>query len=48
MQRVEGLPTGLIPKGVYAQVQAAADKIKSGELVVHDYMADNACPAASF
>ena len=33
---------------MHAEVQAAADKIKSGELVVHDYMADNTCPAASF
>jgi basic membrane protein A len=29
-------------------VNAAAGKIKAGELVVHDYMSDNACPAASF
>ena len=38
----------LVTEEMHAQVQAAADKIKSGELVVHDYMADNACPAASF
>ena len=38
----------LVTTEMHAQVQAAADKIKSGELVVHDYMADNACPAASF
>ena len=29
-------------------VNAAAGKIKSGELVVHDYMSDDTCPAASF
>ncbi|MBL4926911.1 BMP family lipoprotein [Fuscibacter oryzae] len=29
-------------------VDAAAGKIKSGELVVHDYMADNTCPAVAF
>jgi basic membrane protein A and related proteins len=29
-------------------VNAAAGKIKAGELVVHDYMSDNTCPAASF
>jgi ABC-type multidrug transport system fused ATPase/permease subunit len=29
-----------------AAVDAAAAKIKSGELVVHDYMSDNTCPAA--
>jgi basic membrane protein A and related proteins len=38
----------LVTDAMHAEVQAAADKIKSGELVVHDYMADNACPAASF
>ena len=38
----------LVTEEMHAQVQAAADKIKSGDLVVHDYMADNACPAASF
>ena len=31
-----------------AAVDAAAEKIKSGELVVHDYMSDNTCPAATF
>jgi basic membrane protein A len=31
-----------------AAVDAAAAQIKSGELVVHDYMSDNACPAATF
>ena len=29
-------------------VNAAAGKIKAGELVVHDYMSDDTCPAASF
>jgi basic membrane protein A and related proteins len=38
----------LVTDDMHNQVQAAADKIKSGELVVHDYMADNSCPAASF
>ena len=26
----------------------AAEKIKAGELTVHDYMSDDSCPAASF
>ena len=30
------------------QVNAAAGKIKAGELVVHDYMSDNTCPSVSF
>jgi len=38
----------LVTPEMKAAVDAAAEKIKSGELVVHDYMADNACPAASF
>lgn len=38
----------LITTEMQAEVEAAAEKIKSGELVVHDYMADNTCPAASF
>jgi basic membrane protein A len=38
----------LITADMTAAVDAAAAKIKSGELVVHDYMSDNACPAASF
>ncbi len=37
---------------VTADMQAAVDKaaadIKAGTLVVHDYMADNTCPAATF
>ena len=27
-----------------AAVDAAAEKIKSGEIKVHDYMTDNTCP----
>jgi basic membrane protein A len=38
----------LVTPEMKAAVDAAAEKIKSGEIVVHDYMADNACPAASF
>jgi basic membrane protein A len=38
----------LVTAEMQATVDAAAAKIKSGELVVHDYMSDNACPAASF
>ncbi len=38
----------LVTPEMKAAVDAAAEKIKSGELVVHDYMSDNACPAASF
>ena len=38
----------LVTPEMKAAVDAAAEKIKSGELDVHDYMADNACPAASF
>ena len=38
----------LVTPEMKAAVDAAAEKIKSGELVVHDYMADNTCPAASF
>lgn len=38
----------LVTPEMQAAVDAAAEKIKSGELVVHDYMSDNACPAASF
>jgi basic membrane protein A len=39
---------GLVTPEMQAAVDAAAAKIVSGELVVHDYMADNTCPAASF
>ncbi len=38
----------LVTAEMQAAVDAAAEKIKSGELVVHDYMSDNACPAATF
>ena len=38
----------LVTPEMKAAVDAAAEKIKSGELVVHDYMSDNTCPAASF
>lgn len=38
----------LVTADMAAQVDAAAAKIKSGELVVHDYMSDETCPAASF
>ena len=38
----------LVTPEMKAAVDAAADKIKSGELVVHDYRADNMCPAAEF
>ena len=38
----------LVTAEMQATVDAAAAKIKSGELVVHDYMSDNTCPAATF
>ncbi|MDB5665474.1 BMP family ABC transporter substrate-binding protein [Cypionkella sp.] len=38
----------LVTPEMKAAVDAAAEKIKSGELVVHDYMTDNTCPAGSF
>lgn len=38
----------LVTAEMQAAVDAAAEKIKSGELVVHDYMSDNTCPAAEF
>lgn len=38
----------LVTPEMQATVDAAAAKIKSGELVVHDYMSDNTCPAAAF
>lgn len=38
----------LITPEMKAAVDAAAEKIKSGELTVHDYRADNTCPAATF
>jgi basic membrane protein A len=38
----------LVTPEMKAAVDAAAEKIKSGEIVVHDYMSDDTCPAASF
>ncbi len=38
----------LVNADMKAAVDAAAEKIKSGELVVHDYMSDNTCPAGQF
>jgi len=38
----------LVTPDMKAAVDAASEKIKSGELVVHDYMTDNTCPAATF
>ncbi|NEY89827.1 BMP family lipoprotein [Tabrizicola oligotrophica] len=38
----------LVTPEMQATVDEAAAKIKSGEVVVHDYMADNTCPAAEF
>jgi len=38
----------LVTAEMQAKVDEAAAKIKSGELVVHDYMSDNTCPAATF
>ena len=38
----------LITAEMEETVNAAAGKIKAGELTVHDYMTDNACPAVSF
>ena len=38
----------LVTPEMAAAVTAASDKIKSGALVVHDYMSDNTCPAATF
>ncbi|MFN3971206.1 MAG: BMP family protein [Gemmobacter sp.] len=38
----------LVTDEMKAAVDAAAAKIISGELSVHDYMSDNTCPAASF
>ena len=35
----------LVNADMKAAVDAAAEKIGSGELVVHDYMSDNTCPA---
>ncbi|MCB2116642.1 MAG: BMP family ABC transporter substrate-binding protein [Rhodobacteraceae bacterium] len=38
----------LVTDDMKAAVDAAAGKIKAGELTVHDYMTDNTCPAATF
>ena len=38
----------LITTDMHAKVEEARKKIESGEIVVHDYMTDNACPAVSF
>ena len=38
----------LISADMEAAVNAAAGKIKSGELKVHDYMTDDSCPAVKF
>jgi basic membrane protein A len=38
----------LVTPEMQAAVDAAAAKIKSGEIVVHDYMSDETCPAATF
>ena len=38
----------LVTPEMLTAVDAAAAKIKSGELVVHDYMSDDTCPAATF
>ncbi|MGB5067420.1 MAG: BMP family ABC transporter substrate-binding protein [Albidovulum sp.] len=36
----------LVSADMKAAVDAAAEKIKSGEIKVHDYMSDNTCPAS--
>ncbi|MGB7320221.1 MAG: BMP family ABC transporter substrate-binding protein, partial [Albidovulum sp.] len=38
----------LVSDEMRAAVDGAADKIKSGEIVVHDYMSDETCPELSF
>jgi basic membrane protein A len=38
----------LVTPEMEAEVNAAAGKIKAGELVVHDYMSDNTCPGVTF
>ena len=35
----------LISDDMKAAIDAAAEKIKSGEIVVHDYRSDSSCPA---
>jgi basic membrane protein A and related proteins len=38
----------LVTADMQAAVDKAAEEIKAGTLVVHDYMSDNTCPAATF
>ncbi len=38
----------LVTPEMKTAVDAAAEKIKSGEITVHDYRTDNTCPAAEF
>jgi len=38
----------LVTADMQAKVDAASAEIKAGTLMVHDYMSDNACPAATF
>ena len=38
----------LVTPEMQAKVDEAAAKIKAGEIVVHDYMSDDSCPAAQF
>ena len=38
----------LVTPEMQAAVDEAAAKIKAGEIVVHDYMSDDTCPAATF
>jgi basic membrane protein A len=38
----------LVTPEMQAAVDAAAEQIKSGALLVHDYMSDDTCPAATF
>jgi basic membrane protein A len=39
---------GIVTYSMLSQVYAAADKIVSGDLAVHDYMSDDSCPALDF
>lgn len=38
----------IVSYDMLSQVYAAADKIVSGEMAVHDYMSDDSCPALEF
>ncbi len=40
--------SALVSDEMKAAVDAAAEKIKSGEVTVHDYMSDETCPALTF